>query len=141
MPARGNIALSDGEATPIVHTFVPDGDVGVGHARFVNANVTVPAASEFVFVEVKRSNAKPEDYSTPGRKVQPSIVKTRILYPATYTDAVSGLTLVDFVDESETKNMYHPRSSTQRRENMRYLNANLWTAIGVGVNDAGIAYY
>lgn len=143
MPARLNISLNDGESTPVAHVFVPDGDVSPGHARFVNANASVPAASEYFFALVQRSTAKAEDYSTPGKKVAPSKVMFRLLYPSTYTDAVSGLTLVDFIDEHIFTSLCHPRSSTQRRKNGRVLMANCLngTVTGQQVHDSFAGFY
>lgn len=142
MPARGNISLADGEASPVTHTFVPDGDVAPGHARFINANASTPAASEFLFIGVQRSSAKAEDYSRPGKKVAPSKAWVRFLYPATYVEAVSGLTLVDFVDEYLYQSFCHPRSSTQRRENGRVIMRNaIADTIGAAVLDVGLGYF
>lgn len=143
MPARANIAINDGESSPVTHTFVPDGDVGPNHARFINANASVPAASEFLFVGVTRSSAKAEDYSRPGKKVPPSKGWVRLLYPATYTEAVSGLVLVDYVDEHWYQHYVHPRSSTQRRKNGRMIiyNALAATLIGPNTLDAGTGIY
>lgn len=142
MPARANLSLNDGESTPVTHVFVPDGDVAPGHARFINANASVPAASEYLFALVQRSSAKGEDYSTPGKKVAPNKVMFRILYPSTYTDAVSGLTLVDFVDEHIYTSLCHPRSSVQRRENGRVMMVNL-LLVGtvITVHDTMAGYY
>jgi hypothetical protein len=143
MPARGNISLNDGESTPVAHTFVPDGDVSPNHARFINVNVSVPAASEFTFVNVQRSTARAEDYSTPGKKVAPNRVMFRLLYPSTYVEAVSGLTLVDFVDEYIWQSLCHPRSSVQRRENGRMMSSSaiLSTTWGVNVHDPMLPLY
>jgi hypothetical protein len=143
MPSRGNITLPDGESTPINHVFVPDGDVSPNHARFINVNASVPAASEFAFVSVQRSTARAEDYSTPGKKVAPNRCTFRLLYPSTYVEAVSGLTLVDFIDEYIWQSLCHPRSSVQRRENGRTLSAGMMnsTTWGVSVHDPMLPLY
>lgn len=143
MPARGNHTFADGESTPVNHTFVPDGDVAVGHARFVNVNASVPAASEYAFVLVQKSSAKAEEYSTPGKKVSPNKCVIRILYPSTYVDAVSGLTLVDYIDEHIYTSLCHPRSTVQRRKNGRKMtvnaiNSSTW---GDNVHDAMSVLY
>lgn len=134
MPARGNITVYDGESTPVAHTFVPDGDVAQGHARFINVNATVRAASEYAFVGVQRSSAKAEDYSKPGKKVAPDKVWFRLLYPSVYTEAVSGLELVDFVDEYFFQSYCHPRSSAQRRKNGRMLMKDMVNSATWGTN-------
>lgn len=143
MPARSNLVVTDGESVPVSHTFVPDGDVANGHARFINVNASVPAASEYAFCMVQRSSSKAEDYSTPGKKVVPNVVQMRILYPSVYTDAVSGLTLVDFIDEHIYRSNCHPRSSVQRRKNGRalLLNAMGSTTWGVNVHDPMLPLY
>lgn len=123
MVARANIALDDGESSPVTHTFTPDGETPTNsnEASYVNRNTSVPAASERLLIEVKASSALPEDFSTPGKKVSPRSVKVRVKYPATYTDAVSGLTLVDFVDEAIIDYKIHPRSSEQRAKNLMFM--------------------
>jgi len=141
MPARATLAINDGETTPVSHSFVPDGDVANGHARFINFNASVPAASEYLFCNVQRSPAKSQDYSTPGKKVAPNSVAIRLLYPATYVEAVSGLTLVDFVDEHIYRSLCHPRSSQQRRKNGRTLVQNAISGWGTGVHDPMLSLY
>lgn len=122
MTARANISVDDGMPTPVSHQFTPDGDTKSGNeAVYVNFNSSVPAASERIFISVLPSPAAAEDFSVPGRAVQPRRVKLRIRYPATYTDAVSGLTLVDYVDEVVAEFKIHPRSSEQRAENLRQM--------------------
>lgn len=121
MPARGSIVISDGEAIPVTHTFLPDGDVTQGHARYINRNASAPAASEFLFIRVAKGNSKLAVIQQPGAPAAPDVVELKLKYPATYVDAVSGLTLVDFIDECTVKRMTHPRSTVQRRTNLRTL--------------------
>lgn len=124
MVARANIAVADGEGTPVTHTFVPDGDIAVDVARFINRNASVPAASEVLTLSPRMSSSSVEDYSVPGKKVNPQVTELRLKYPATYVDGVSGLTLVDFVDEGIITTRRHPRSSEQRGENLRVMLSN-----------------
>lgn len=119
MAARGNVIVNDGEAVPVAHTFTPAGDIAEGVAMFHNRNVAVPAATEVFTVSVRTSPSRPEDYSIPGKKVSPRVTEIRFKYPSTYIDAVSGLTLVDFVDEAVYRFMVHPRSTDQRAKNLR----------------------
>lgn len=126
MTVRANLTIADGETSPVNHVFSPDGDVlSTGEVAFLNRNASVPAASEVVLASVRKSAAQPEDYSVPGKKVLPRVVQFRLKYPATYVDASSGLTLVDFVDEVTIKFMIHPRSSEQRGKNLRLMTANM----------------
>lgn len=124
MAARSNIAIADGEAAPVTHTFVPYGDVSEGLAKFLNRNTSVPAASETLTIHVKASSAKSEDLMVPGRVVSPHVVEMRIQYPATYTDSSTGLTLVDYVDLCVCSTRRHPRSTDQRGKNLRFLAFN-----------------
>jgi len=135
MPARANAVLADGESTPVNHTFVPDGDVAAGWNRYINANSAVPAASELLYIQHVRSGSKPEEYSTPSKKVQPNKWLMKILYPSTYVDSTTGLTLVDFIDEHIYTSLCHPRSSQQRRKNGRTMIANGLAVFGVAVHD------
>lgn len=130
MSARGSFSINDGESTPVSHTFTPDGDVGPGHLRFINRNAGVPAASEYVFCRVTKSNSALNSIQAPKTQVNPDVFELRVKYPATYTDSATGLTLVDFIDESQVKRMTHPRSSEQRRKNLRTLTVN---AVAVGM--------
>lgn len=124
MTARANIAVGDGESTPVTHTFVPDGNAAPDVVRYVNRTVATPAAAEVLTLGWKRSTALPEDFSTPGKKVSPRTTEIRLRYPATYVDSTTGLTLVDFVDEAKLTFMGHPRSSDQRMKNLRTMMVN-----------------
>lgn len=124
MGERANIAIDDGESTPVTHTFVPNGDRADVFA-FRNFNASVPAASESITVLVKDSVELPQVYSIPGRKSQPRTVSMRMKLPTTYTDAVSGLTLTDFPVEVNITLQAHPRATEQQCENARVLASNL----------------
>lgn len=124
MTARANIAQNDGEGTPVTHTFVPDGDIAEGVARWVNRNASVPAASEKITLMVKDSPSQPEEYSTPGKKVSPRVTEYRLRMPVTYVDGVSGLTLIDYTNEVIVRFNLHPRTSEQAAKNLRTLTLN-----------------
>lgn len=127
MVARANMAMADGETSPVTHTFTPNGDVANGVLKYRNLNASVPAASETVTLQVTDSSASPQDFSVPGKKVSPRKVEFRIKLPVTYVDGVSGLTLVDFVNEGIVQFLIHPRSTEQQAENLRVLSANALT--------------
>jgi hypothetical protein len=128
MSARSTITANDGETTPVAHVFPPAGYSSPGVNLFVNRNTTVPAASETIHLSVKRSNAEPGAYSTPGLKVAMNATELRVRYPSTYTDGVSGLELVDFVDEIIVTARYHPRSSDQHRKNLHTIMRNCFNS-------------
>lgn len=125
MTIRANIAVADGEAAPVTHTFTPNGDAANGVFSFRNLNATTPLASETVTMSQKDSSSTVADSSVPGKKVSPNVTEFRLRYPATYVDAVSGLTLVDFVDEVIITFNRHPRSTEQRGENIRKMASNM----------------
>lgn len=127
MVARANVAIADGEGSPVTHTFTPNGDLAAEVMRYRNLNASVPAASEILTLSVKDSSSTPADISTPGKKISPRTFEARLRYPATYVDGVSGLTLVDFVDEAIITCLLHPRTSEQRAKNMRLMLINLLT--------------
>lgn len=137
MTARANIAIADGESSPVTHTFVPYGDVSEGLARFINRNTTVPAASEVLTLNVKSSGAQSEELMTPGKKVSPDSVELRIQYPATFVDANTGLTQVDFSDLIVVTMKSHPRSTDQRRKNLRTMAQN---AIALAITQVSNAF-
>lgn len=119
MVARANVALADGESSPVTHTFTPNGDLANGVINYRNLNATTPAASETLSISVRDSNASAADFSQPGKKVSPRVVEMRLRMPSTYTDAVSGLTLVDYVNEAIITFLQHPRTPEQTAENIR----------------------
>lgn len=119
MGAFANIAATDAEATPVTHTFTPNGLANGGVANWINRNAAVPSASELVELIVKPSPANPADYQVPGRLVAPRKATLTLKYPITYTDAVSGLTLVDFINLQTRSGFYHPRSTEQQCKNAR----------------------
>lgn len=127
MSARANLALADGEGTPVTHTFTPNGDAANGVMRYRNLNATTPAASETATILVKDSSASTSDFSQPGKKVSPRTVEMRLRMPATYVDAVSGLTLVDYVNEGVCTFLLHPRTTEQQAENIRVMLSKLLT--------------
>lgn len=128
MVARANMAMADGETSPVTHTFTPNGDVANGVVRYRNLNASVPAASEILTLSILDTTAAAQDYSVPGKKVSPRKFELRIKLPVTYVDAVSGLTLVDFINEGIVQFLIHPRSTEQQAENLRVLTANALTA-------------
>jgi hypothetical protein len=125
MVARANIAVADGESSPATHTFTPNGDGANGVFNFRNLNTTTPAASETITMSQRDSSSTLSDIQTPGKKVSPCVTEFRVRYPATYVDAVSGLTLVDYVDEAIVTFNRHARSPEQRGENLRKMVSNL----------------
>lgn len=125
MVARANVALADGETSPVTHTFTPNGDAANGILRYKNLNTSVPAASESLTISVRDSASTPADISTPGKKVSPRVVEMRLKDPVTYVDGVSGLTLIDFVNEAVITFMIHPRCSEQEAENIRKMCVDL----------------
>jgi hypothetical protein len=118
MSARANIAIADGEASPVTHTFTPDGDLSEGVARYINFDDS-PVLSETLTISVRDSNSSGQDYSIPGKKVSPRKVEMRLKMPISYVDSVSGLTLLDFTNEAVLTFNLHPRTSEQQAENLR----------------------
>lgn len=125
MSAFASLTIDDGEAAPVTHTFTPDGLDAKGVAWWINRNASVPSASELVSMFVRKSPASVEDYQVPGKKVAPRRVDLRLKDPVTYTDTVTSLTLVDYVNEMTQSFLIHPRTSQQNAENLRVLSSNL----------------
>lgn len=57
MAARGNLVLTDRNATPVAHTFTPDGD-DVNGVHLYSEKVTVPAGNPRFSAKLARSNGK-----------------------------------------------------------------------------------
>lgn len=127
MAARANIAVTDGAGSPATHTFTPNGGLANGVLMYRNLDASVPAASEGVSLMVKDSSSPVGDVSQPGKKVSPRTVEIRLRDPVTYVDAVSGLTLVDFVNEVVLTFLIHPRASEQAGEDLRVMAGKLLT--------------
>lgn len=125
MGAFANLSANDGEASPVAHVFVPQGYDSQGIARWVNRNASVPAASELFSVLRKDSPADPGDYSIPGKRVAPRRVEQKLKYPITYTDSVTGLVLVDYVNEKHVTYLIHPRATELQVKNLRFVGVNL----------------
>lgn len=113
MPARGNIAIADGAASPVTHTFTPDKDNGPQDMRWRNLNSSYPFASELFHIKWRDSTSSVADISVPGKVVAPRRVELKLKDPVTYTDSVLGLTLIDFVNEAKVELLVHPRATTQ----------------------------
>lgn len=127
MAARASIAVQDGETTPVTHTFTPNGFDAKGVNFWRNLNSSVPSASETISMLVQDSPSAPSDISIPGKKVAPRKVECRLKDPATYVDGVSGLTLVDYINEGIVTFLFHPRSPQQSNKNLRVMLQQLIT--------------
>lgn len=113
MPARANLVIADGAASPLNHTFVPDKDNGPQDLRWRNLNTSYPFASELFNIKWRDSTSSVADISVPGKVVAPRRVELKLKDPVTYTDSVLGLTLIDFVNEAKIELLIHPRATTQ----------------------------
>lgn len=128
MVARANIAIIDGQGSPVTHTFTPNGETPVGGVlKYRNFNSTTPAASETLTLLVSESSSTPAEYSIPGKKVAPRKVEIRLRDPVTYTDSVTSLVLTDFVNEAIITLLMHPRATEQDCEDLRKMAATALT--------------
>lgn len=125
MPVRNPIAIQDGATTPVTHTFSPIGKpAGSEYEVFTNRANGVASFQEEVRIRVQQ----------PTKKGQPYRVSAIMVLPT--TKVVDGDTVLAFQNRADLALTLSPDSTTQSREDLRVLLADLITdAIMVGVVD------
>lgn len=111
MPQLANIAVNDGAATPVSHTFAPV--TTDGSTAKLAERVGVPAAFPTLEVGVR------PPVSGNG------LYKVRFLMKIPTTKVVDGRTVVDFVQYGDVTLVMSERGDEASRKNLRVLIANL----------------
>jgi vacuolar-type H+-ATPase subunit D/Vma8 len=74
MPARANVVINDRAATPVAHTFVPDGEDANGVSLF-SEKTGVPAGDSRFTAALRNSNGK----YRPSLRLQIPVVQTQTI--------------------------------------------------------------
>jgi len=125
MAARGNIVINDRAATPVAHTYSPDGDDKNGVAQYSEKG-SVPAGNGRITLSVRPSN---------GGKYRGAV---RLAVPIVQTQTINGVSAPVVVRTSyvEVSTTFDALSSTQERADAIGLMYNALAASQTQVNDA-----
>jgi len=123
MSARANLVINDRAATPVAHTYSPDGDDTNG-VHLWSEKTSVPAGNPRFSASLKSSNGK----YRPSLRLQVPIVQTQTI------NGVSTPVVVRtaYVEVSAT---FDGLSSTQERADAIGLMANAMAAAQTQIND------
>jgi hypothetical protein len=114
MPSRTSIAIQDGAATPLTHTFTPVGKpAGSEYEYFVNRTNGSASFQEEIRIRVQQ----------PSKKDQPYRVTVVVLDPT--VKVVDSVNELDFQNRADLSFTIAQNSTTQSREDLRVLIADL----------------
>lgn len=124
MAARGNVVINDRAATPVAHTYTPDGDDSNGVAVF-SEKTSVPAGNPRLTVSVKQS----------GGQYRPTL---RLQIPVVQTQTINGISTPVVVRTAyvELSARFSDVSTDQERKDAIGLMANAMAASQTIINDA-----
>lgn len=127
MSARANVVINDRKATPVAHTFSPDGEVGGIHV--FSEKTGVPAGDPSLTISLKESG---------GRKR--SALKLRV--PVVQTQTINGIDSPVIVRYAEVNVAcsFDVLSTEQERKDAIGLMANALAASQAMINDLIVNY-
>lgn len=117
MPANAAIAIQDGAATPVTHTFSPTKIDANGIATFEERVSGVPIGYPTITWSVRAPTKGSSTYKVTGKLTQPKVIDV--------TDT-SGKTVksVDYVNLATIDLVVSNKSTKQERKDLRVLAAN-----------------
>lgn len=126
MAARANLVLTDRAATPVAHTFTPDGDDANG-VHVYSEKTGVPASNPRFTAQLRRSNGK----------YRPSL---RLQVPVVQTSTVNGVSApvtvrTAFIDVSMT---FDELSTEQERKDAIGMMTSALAANVTQINDLAV---
>jgi hypothetical protein len=123
MSARGNLVINDRAATPVAHTYTPDGDDAAG-VHVYSEKTGVPAANPRFTAALKKS----------GSKYRPSL---RLQIPIVQTQTVNGVSNPVVVRTAyvEFNAVFDALSTDQERKDAVGLMVNALAASQTQIND------
>lgn len=123
MAARGNLVLTDRAATPVNHTYTPDGDDKNG-VHLYSEKGSVPAGNAKYSIGLRQS----------GGRYRGSI---RLAVPVVQTQTINGVSTPVVVRTAyiELNTSFDPLSNTQERADAMGLMASSLTASQTQIND------
>jgi len=117
MPALANIAIADGAATPVTHTFVPT-DSDNGKSSFANSAPGIPLGYELLDIQFVKPKSSSAAFRVIGKLVLPTI------------STVSGVTTVTSKNTVNFDMNFDQRSTAAERKNAVTLIKNLFANAG-----------
>lgn len=125
MPSRTSIAIQDGAATPLTHTFTPIGKPsGSEYEYYVNRVNGSALFQEEIRLRVQQ----------PTKKDQPYRVNVVVIDPT--TKLVDGVAELDFQNRFDGTFTFAPNGTTQSRKDLRVLIQDLFgEAVAIGLCD------
>lgn len=123
MSARGNLVINDRAATPVAHTYTPDGDDANG-VHVYSEKTTVPAGNPRFTASLRKSNGK----------YRPTL---KITVPVVQTQTLNGIAspVVVRTAYAEVNFTFDGLSSEQERADIVGLLVNAMAASQTQVND------
>lgn len=123
MSARGNLVINDRAATPVAHTYTPDGDDANG-VHVYSEKTTVPAGNPRFTASLRSSNGK----------YRPSL---KLALPITQTQVINGVSspVVVRTAYAEVNFTFDALSSEQERADTVGLLVNSLAASQTQIND------
>lgn len=121
MAARANIAINDGEATPVTHTFKPIGDAVGGVSQWQ----CLPASGVAVGAELIKLSIRPPMNGSPMYKMEARLYlpTLEVTSGGTGSGYVAAPTLA-YANQFIITALLHQRSTQQERKNARLLGYN-----------------
>lgn len=123
MSARTNLVINDRAATPVAHTYTPDGD-DANRVHVFSEKTSVPAGNPRFTASLRKSNGK----YRPQLKLQVPVVQTQTINGV----ATPVVVRTAFVEVSAT---FDELSSDQERKDAIGLMANAMAASQTQIND------
>jgi hypothetical protein len=117
MPANAAIAIQDGAATPVTHTFSPTKIDANGIASFQERVSGVPIGYPTITWSVRAPTKGSSSYKITGKLTQPKVIDV------TDTSGKSVKT-VDYVNLATVDLVVSEKSTKQERKDLRVLMAN-----------------
>lgn len=114
MPALTNIAIADGAATPVTHTYTPAGITGVVATWKERLGVGIAKFFPYITGQLKEPTGGSQVY-----RVKFSIVQPRSV---TGTD---GVVKEDYRNSANIEYIFNERATEQERKDLRVLVGNL----------------
>jgi hypothetical protein len=121
MTQIANIVINDGEATPVAHTFAPDGNSGL-EANFADRASGISIG----FPKLKFAIAKADGKNQPLNKVRIrlTVPKLEVISGSAATGFTPAARLA-YLGTFDGNFIFHERATAQDRKNIRVLLVNL----------------
>lgn len=121
MPQANTFALSDGKATPVVHTFNPaKPDLSGAQVWEEKSSSGIILGSSYLKIDVKR----PRNNAAAMQRVHVNL-SVPVMVTSTPPGASAPVTTVDYVDYISFEGAFSQKSTTQDRKDLRMMLVDL----------------